>query len=114
MLEYEAANVEAYTLLLRIEVGLRELLRKTLTEQLGPGWGKRLPGDLLTKVREAQRDEESKRQFDFVRLGPLYYLTLGELAIVLRQATAREALACLGGAAFVAQLENLLPVRNAI
>src|SRR5882724_9719628 len=114
MVPFERENVEAYRLLLIIEVVLRELLQATSQDHYGLGWRKKLPGKLLTKVREAERDEDLKRQLGFVRLGPLYYLTLGELIELLTQAHAKPALDKLGGVSFLAQLQNILPIRNAV
>jgi hypothetical protein len=114
MVPFENDNIAAYRLLLTIEVALRELVRTTFQEQFGSSWRKRLPGPLLTKVREAERDEDSKRQFDFARLGPLYYLTMGELIEDLAQAPAKPVLDLVGGSSFLSQLQNLLPVRNAV
>jgi hypothetical protein len=113
LLAFEADNVEAYKYLLRIEVILRESLRANLESELGPNWQKRLPGDLLKKVRQAQTDEY-KPHFRFVRLGPLYYLTLGELLVLLQQKIGSSTATKFGGETFVKQLENLLAPRNAI
>jgi len=78
MLPFEADNLKAYSLLLRIEVALREALKQSLEEAHGRQWQKRLNGELLKKIRLSQT-EENKPQFNFVRLGPLYYLSFGEL-----------------------------------
>ena len=100
-------------LLLRIEIVLRECLRKSLESQSGVDWQKKLPGDLLTKIRKAQTDE-NKPQFNFVRLGPLYYLTFGELLILLQQKSGRSVAEKLGGDCFLKQLENIFAPRNAV
>lgn len=47
-------------------------------------------------------------------MGPLYYLTLGELSEVLAPATAKPVLDKLGGKPFLVQLQNILPIRNAV
>jgi hypothetical protein len=95
-------------------VTLRELLRETLCQQFGDAWRKRLPGSLLLKVRQGERDEESRRQLGFVRLGPLYYLTLGELVEILGQDIGQRTLTRLGGPRFLDQLVGILPIRNAV
>jgi hypothetical protein len=112
-LPFESLNTEAYRLLLRIEVALRELLSEELERTLGPSWQKRLPGDLLKKIRQAQL-EENRPQYDFLRLGPLYYLTLGELHQVLTRSESRNILRMLGGDWVLTTLESLLPLRNAV
>lgn len=114
MVPFEDENVEAYRLLLRVEVTLRELVRAKMSARFGPAWHKRLPGDLLRKIREAQRDEESRRPFGFLALGPLYYLTFGELLEVLRHRDADEAIVALGGQGMVRSLETLTSPRNAV
>lgn len=70
MIPFEEDNVAAYRLLLRIEIALRECLKLSFEQQFGPKWQNSIPGNLLTKIREAQR-EENRPQFDFLRLGPL-------------------------------------------
>ena len=114
MVPFEADNVRAYRLLLRIEIALRELIRQAYQSEFGDQWRRRLPGDLLRKIRAAESTEVMKRQFGFRRLGPLYYLTFGELLTLLEQQTCRRILVPLGGTSFVAQVENLSGPRNAI
>lgn len=113
MIPFEQENLRAYTLLLRIEIVLRECLRKSLESKFGVHWRKRLPGQLLTKIRESQ-DDENRPQFNFIRLGPLYYLTFGELLTALQQGTGRSVAEKLGGDCFLKQLENLFTPRNAL
>jgi hypothetical protein len=67
MTPFEPENLTAYTLLLRIEIALRESLRASLESEFGPDWQKRLPGDLLKKIRKSQA-EEHRPQFNFIRL----------------------------------------------
>ena len=114
MLPFESVNVHAYTLMLRLEVALRELIRSHMESTLGLRWRRRLPGILLAKIREAERDEEVQRHLSFAKLGPLYYLTLGELTEILFRAETRGLQERLGGTTFLEQLRNLLPVRNAV
>jgi hypothetical protein len=113
MIPFEQENLRAYTLLLRIEIVLRECLRNSLESEFGVHWQKRLPGDLLKKIKESQT-EENKPQFNFIRLGPLYYLTFAELLTVLQQKGGRSVAEKLGGDCFLKQLENLFVLRNAL
>jgi len=113
MIPFEDENIKAYTLLLRIEIIMRECLKKALEKEYGSQWQKKLSGELLKKIREAQADEK-KPQFGFTRLGPLYYLTFGELLTQLRQKPSRAVTEQMGGDCFLKQLENILTPRNAI
>ena len=113
MIPFENDNVRAYTLLLRIEIALRECLRTSLESEFGVHWRKRLPGELLKKIKESQA-EENRPQFNFVCLGPLYYLAFGELLILLKQKSGRSVAEKLGGDCFLKQLENIFAPRNAV
>ena len=113
MIPFEDDNLRAYTLLLRIEIVLRECLRTSLESKFGVHWRKRLPGELLKKIKELQA-EESRPQFNFVRLGPLYYLTFGELLTLLQQKSGRSVAKKLGGDCVLKQLENIFVPRNAV
>lgn len=110
---FEEQNVEAYRLLLRIEVGLRELIREAYEQEYGAGWQKRIPGEFRKKISASQTSEEQPR-FDFARLGPFYYLTLGELCEIMKQSAGKVALAQLGGESFIDQLNSLFGPRNAV
>jgi hypothetical protein len=113
MIPFENDNLKAYALLLRIEIALRELLRISLEFEFGTQWRKRLPGELLKKIKESQT-EENRPQFGYVRLGPLYYLTFGELLTLLQQKFGRSVAEKLGGDCVLKQLENIFVPRNAI
>jgi hypothetical protein len=113
MIPFESDNLKAYALLLRIEIALRELLRISLESEFGAQWRKRLPGELLKKIKESQA-EENRPQFGYVRLGPLYYLTFGELLTLLQQKSGRAVAEKLGGDCVLKQLENIFIPRNAI
>jgi hypothetical protein len=113
MIPFEQENLKAYAILLRIEIVLRECLRESLESEFGAQWQKKLPGELLTKIKKSQT-EENKPQYDFIRLGPLYYLTFGELLTLLQQKTGRPVAEKLGGDCILKQLENLFAPRNAI
>ena len=114
MVPFEIDNIRAYRLLLRIEIALRELIRRAYHAEFGEQWRRRIPGDLRRKIRDAESTESAKKQFSFRRLGPLYYLSFGELSTLLHQKTCRTALEPLGGTTFVAQVDNLSGPRNAI
>jgi hypothetical protein len=113
MIPFEQDNLDAYKLLLRIEVILRESLRESYEEQFGNSWRNRLPGDLLKKIRDAQV-EEKQPQFDYLCLGPLYYLSMGELLSLLQQKSGSGVARRFGGECFIKQIENILGPRNAI
>jgi hypothetical protein len=113
MIPFENDNLKAYTLLLRIEIALRESLRLALEAEFGGNWRKRLPGELLKKIKESQT-EENRPQFNFTRLGPLYYLTFAELLPLLQQKSGRGVTDKLGGECFLKQFENIFTPRNAI
>jgi hypothetical protein len=113
MIPFENDNLRAYGLLLRIEIVLRECLRISFESEIGAHWQKRLPGPLLKKIKESQM-EENRPQFNFVRLGPLYYLTFGELLTLLQQKPGRSVTEKLGGDNILKQLENIFAPRNAV
>lgn len=113
MIPFENDNLKAYALLLRIEIALRELLKLSLESEFGVKWRNRLPGDLLKKIKASQ-SEESRPQFGYVRLGPLYYLTFGELLTLLQQQSGRLVAKKLGGDCILKQLENIFAPRNAV
>jgi len=113
MIPFESDNLKAYTLLQRIEIALRECLRIALESEFGVEWRKRLPGELLKKIKESQT-EENRPQFNFVRLGPLYYLTFPELLPLLQQKSGRSVTDKFGGDCFLKQFENTFTPRNAV
>lgn len=113
MIFFEDDNLKAYSLLLRIEIVLRELLKTAFESEFGKAWQKRLPGELLKKIRESQT-EENRPQFNFIRLGPLYYLTFGDLLTLLKQKSGYTVAQRLGGDIFLKQLENIFSPRNAL
>lgn len=113
MVPFEASNSEAYLLLLRIEVALRELIKQEMERVHGTRWTKQIPGELRKKVREAQSDEEGRKQFGYLALGPLYYLTFGELLELLKRAQAKPAASRLGQG-FLNTLDTLITPRNAV
>lgn len=113
MIPFENENLKAYRLLLRIEIALRESLKLSLESEFGAQWRKRLPGELLKKIKESQV-EENRPQFGYVRLGPLYYLTFGELLTLLQQKSGRHVAEKLGGDCILKQLENIFVPRNAV
>jgi hypothetical protein len=114
LIPFEDANIETYRLLLRIEVAIREVLRKTLEEAHGARWRRQLPPDLRKQIHEAETEENRRRQFDFMRLGPLYYLSLGDLLKVLQLSASARAVERIGGKVLLEQLNNIFPPRNAL
>lgn len=113
MISFETENVKSYKLLLWIEVAVRECIRYCMESLHGQSWKRRIPGDLLKKIRESEK-EENHPQFNYVRLGPLYYLTLGELIPILRQKVGAGAVDIFGGEWVITDIENILGLRNAI
>lgn len=113
MIPFEKDNQRAYTLLLRIEIVLRECISRAYQSEFGVQWQKRIPGDLLLKIKKSQTDEW-KPYFNFMKLGPLYYLTFAELVPILKLKTCLVFMSKLGGDGFLRQLENLFAPRNAI
>ena len=53
MIPFEKDNLTAYALLLRIEIVLRECLRRALEAEHGVQWQKKIHGDLLKKIRKS-------------------------------------------------------------
>ena len=106
-LPFEEPNVEGYRLLLRIEVALRELLaresrganRASLAQPLALG-------EVLQRIRESEREEEKRGQFDFLRLGPLYYLDFGQPLAIIQQQAGRAIVARFGGDGFIEQTKR--------
>ena len=114
MIPFEHDNLRAYQLFLRLEVALREITREVYQSSYGNGWQRKIPGALLKRVRESQSVEKAKKNFGLRRLGPLYYLTFGELLDILQQSPSKEHLATTVDSSFVNQLRNLTTPRNAI
>lgn len=113
MIHFESDNVKAYKLLLWIEIAIRECIRYCMMKAHGNCWRKQIPGDLLRKVRESEK-EENRPQFNYTRLGPLYYLSLGELVPILKQKVSGGVAELLGGEWVIKDIENILGLRNAI
>jgi len=116
LVPFESDNLEGYRLLLRIEIVVREVLREVLHAHHGAHWRRQLPRDLREKIHRDESDESRRGQFDFVRLGPLYYLTFGELLTLLNQGAPAfvKARAELGGTLVLASLQAAMSPRNAI
>jgi hypothetical protein len=113
VISFEEANLKAYSLLLRIEIALRESLRISLTKQFGPKWRSRLPG-ISSRRFEKLRKKRKDRSLATSVWAPFYYLTLGELVPILRQQAGKSTAASFGGNCFIEQVENILGPRNAI
>jgi hypothetical protein len=110
---FESDNQRAYGLLFRIEIALRELLRLEYERTCGGRWQRQLPPE-LSKTIKASQEAENRPQFDFLRLGPLYYLTFGDLLKVLQHKPVCGVSIRFGGDVFLKQLENLFAPRNAV
>ena len=112
---FEEENVEAYQLLLRIEIVLRESLKETYEDLFGQKWEQNLPPPILKEIHESQ-NKENRPQFEFKRMGSLYYLTLVKLLLIFieKNKTVSPLRKKLGGTAFFSDLEKILQLRNAV
>ncbi|WP_447599971.1 hypothetical protein [Nitrospira sp. Nam80] len=79
----------------------------------GTVWRRRIPGQLLTQIREAQKDE-NRPHYNYVCLGPLYYLSLGELIEIIKQRVGTEVVNTFGGEWIIKDIEGILGIRNAV
>ncbi len=113
MIPFEEENVRAYRLLLWIEVTARECIRYCMAQRHGETWRKHIPGPLLKKVRDSEM-EENRPHFDYIRLGPLYYLTLGEIVPMLSQKVSKDIVELFGGEWIIEDIKKILGPRNAI
>lgn len=79
-------NGTLFALMYVIENGLRELIIDRMAGSFGPHWMKNgLPGDVLTRVREAKEYERRTPWSSFVPLHPLYYLAFPDLATIVEK-----------------------------
>lgn len=119
MILFEKRNVGAYKLLLRVENILREFIARSLKEEFDSRWQREIPGDCKKRIKESSGYEASQH-FQFRKMGPLYYLTLGDLVVILEQKVGEKAREGLGGSlnlqndAFIPKIQDALPVRNAL
>lgn len=113
LISFEEENVQAFKLLLRIEVATRECIRYGMEKSYGPSWRRHIPGEVLKKIRDSELTE-NRPNFNYVRLGPLYYLTLGELIPILRQKISSNVVEIFGGDWFISEFESILGLRNAL
>ena len=107
-------NAEGYQYLLYVEVALRELMRHALRSQHGDKWQKHIPGHYLQKIRKDQQDEAMQASFGFRKLGPLYYLTFGQLVAMSIQKPVVDRLKKVLGPQGPQLLQESIPSRNAI
>ena len=107
-------NAEGYRCLLYVEVALRELARYELRRCHGEKWQKHIPGRYLQKIRQDQKDEVTQASFGFRALGPLYYLTFGELVEISSQRPVVDRLKKVLGQQGPELLRESVPSRNAI
>ena len=113
LVPFEEDNVAAYRLLLRIETAVRELLRLKLATKRA-NWLKELPPDLRTKILEERDTSERRVDYGHVKLGPLYYLTFGELVQLCQRKPPSDILTSSFGSHALEDLQALVPIRNAI
>src|SRR5690242_15851284 len=79
-------NGRCYSLMYAIENGIRELIIEELSNLEGPLWYKhRLPGDILTKYREAVRLQRQVVWTKMVPHHPLYYLDFPDLKKIIER-----------------------------
>ena len=107
-------NAEGYRCLLYVEVALRELAKHELRRHHGEKWQKRIPGRYLQKIRNDQKDEAMQASFGFRKLGPLYYLTFGELVDLSSQKPIVNRLKDVLGQQGPELLRESVPSRNAV
>ena len=108
------ANIEGYRCLLYVEIALREVAKHALCTEYGEAWQRRIPGHYLNKIRADQNDEANRANLGFRRLGPLYYLTFGELVELSLQRPVVELVRRVLGQHGPELLKDIVPSRNAI
>ena len=111
---YADRNAEGYQCLLYVEVALRELTRRELRNHHGEDWQKRIPGRYLKKIRQDQKNEVMRASVGFRKLGPLYFLTFGELVELSVQRPVVDLLKKVLGQQGPELLQESVPSRNAI
>ena len=115
MVPFEKLNSEAYVKILRIEIVIREVVREKYFQEFGRKWKKRIPGELLTKIRESEKNDDLISETGYVALGSLYYLTYGEIiSAIEKQNKIRQALELELGANFLDLCGHIRAPRNAI
>jgi hypothetical protein len=119
MIPFEEQNAKTYKLILRIENILREFITRSLKEEFDSRWQREIPGDCKKRIKEASGYEASQH-FQFRKMGPLYYLTLGDMEVLLKQKVGGKAREGLGGSpsldndTLMPKVREALPVRNAL
>ena len=107
-------NTEGYRCLVYVEVSLRELARYALRQHYGEKWQRRIPGRYLQKIRNDQKDDATQASLGFRALGPLYYLTFGELVELSSQKPVVALVKDVLGEQGPQLLQASVPARNAI
>ena len=97
-----------------VEVALREIAKNAYETTYGHDWQRRIPGQLLKRIRVDQKDEQKHASLDFRRLGPLYYLTFGELVELAAQKPVVEAVRAILGQHGLELIKELIPPRNSL
>lgn len=109
--------MDAYSVLLQIEVALRELIISELSEFGAKWWKQRLPGDIVIKVRQGREYERMVPWRQAVPHHPIYYTDLPDLTKVI---TARnnwdDKFSSIFGNAehFRNSMRTLEPIRNSV
>ena len=111
---FEERNVEGYRLVLYVEVALREIAKNEYEKTYGHDWQKRIPGQLLRRIRDDQKDEQKHASLDFRRLGPLYYLTFGEIVDLAAQKPVVEVVRAILGQHGLELIKELILPRNSL
>lgn len=79
-------NIDTYCMLYVIETALRELIVNEFLDMDGPKWvKKRLPGDILTKYREAIAFERSIPWTSLIPHHPIYYIDFPDLKKIIER-----------------------------
>lgn len=78
-------DLEIYTLIYAIEVGLREFLIDTIAKDQPNNWRQRFPADILEKIREGREAERKQTWLDLIPHHPLYYIDFPDLRKILEK-----------------------------
>src|SRR5881409_788931 len=77
-------NLTIFCILFKIENALREFIIHSLEESSGPKWYlNRLPGDILTKYRNARQIELGMSWSTLIPHHPIYYIDFPDLLKII-------------------------------